>query len=60
MSREVNIGYQYGDGPETVIEVRAPYFPLGCQGTSMRFWSLPQLREIGITQLTELGVSDPV
>ena len=26
----------------------------------MRFWSLPRLQEIGITQLTELGVADPV
>jgi hypothetical protein len=60
MSRDINIGYQYGDGSETAIEVRAPYFLLGCQDTSMRFWRLPRLREIGITQLTVLGVSDPV
>jgi hypothetical protein len=60
MSREINIGYRSGDGPETVIEIRAPYFLLGCQGTSMRFWSLPHLQEIGVTQLAELGVTDPV
>ncbi len=61
MSREIDIGYRLSDdGPETAIEVRAPYFLLGCQDTSMRFWSLPRLREIGITLLTELGVSDPV
>jgi hypothetical protein len=61
MSREINIGYRYGNGgPETAVEVRAPYFLLGTQGTSRRFWSLPRLREIGITQLTELGVADPV
>lgn len=61
MSREINIGYRYEDsGPETKIEVRAPYFLLGTQSTSMRFWSIPRLREIGITQLSELGVSDPV
>ncbi len=61
MSREVNIGYKLTpDGQETVIEVRAPYFLLGTQRTSMAFWSLPRLREVGITQLTELGVADPV
>lgn len=61
MSREVNIGYRITpDGPETAIEVRAPYFLLGTQRTSMAFWSLSRLREVGITQLTELGVSDPV
>jgi hypothetical protein len=60
MSRVINIGYRYGSGPETAIEVRAPYFLLGCQNTSMRFWSLRQVREIGVTQLGELGVTDPV
>src|SRR5262245_867212 len=60
MSREINIRYRCGDGPETAIEVRAPYFLFGCQGTSLRFWSIPRLREIGVTHLTELGVSDPV
>jgi hypothetical protein len=61
MSREINIGYRYEDnGAETTIEVRAPYFLLGTQSTSMRFWSLPQLRQIGIKQLTELGVGDPI
>ena len=61
MSRDINIGYRFADdGPETAIEVRAPYFLLGTQRTSMAFWSLPRLWEVGITQLTELGVSDPV
>lgn len=61
MSRDINIGYRLtDDGPETAIEVRAPYFLFGTQRTSMAFWSLPRLREVGITQLTELGVSDPV
>jgi hypothetical protein len=61
MSREVNIGYRSAaDGSETAIEIRAPYFLLGTQATSRRFWSLPRLREVGITQLTELGVIDPV
>jgi hypothetical protein len=61
MSREVNIGYRLtDDGPETAIEVRAPYYLLGTQATSKRFWSLPRLRELGITQLTELGEGDPV
>jgi hypothetical protein len=26
----------------------------------MEFWSIPRLRELGIMQLTELGVTDPV
>jgi hypothetical protein len=60
MSRSIDISYQYGDGPETPIEIRAPYYLLGCQSTSMQFWSLPRLREIGITQLAELGVTDPI
>lgn len=61
MSREISIGYQLSqEGPQTDIEVPAPYFLLGTQRTSMRFWSLPQLREIGLTRLVELGVSDPV
>ena len=60
MGREVNISYRFGDGPETAIEVRPPYFLLGCQDTSMLFWSHARLREIGVTQLAELGVLDPV
>jgi hypothetical protein len=61
MSREINIGFRReASGPETAIEVPAPYFLLGTQSSSKRFWSLPRLKEIGITQLAELGVSDPV
>ena len=61
MSRDINIGYRFAeDEPETDIEVRAPYFLLGTQRTSMAFWSLPRLRDVGITHLTKLGVSDPV
>lgn len=61
MSRDINIGSRFADdGPETAINVRAPYFLLGTQATSKQFWSLPRLREVGITELTELGVTDPV
>lgn len=61
MSREISIAYRLSDaGPETAIEVRAPYFLLGTQRTSMQFWNLPRLREIGLTQLIRLGISDPV
>lgn len=60
MSREISIGFRYGDGPETAIDVIAPYFLLGCQDTSKRFWNLARLQDIGITLLARLGVSDPV
>jgi hypothetical protein len=61
MSRSISIGYQHdGSGPVIDIEVRPPYYLLGTQQTSKRFWSIPKLREIGITELTELGVTDPV
>lgn len=61
MSRQISIGYHLTkESPETKIEVCAPYFLFGTQATSMRFWSVPRLREVGITQLTELGISDPV
>jgi hypothetical protein len=61
MSRDIYIGYRHtADGPETPIEVRPPYYIFGTQHTSKRFWSIPRLREIGITQLTELGDGDPI
>src|SRR4051794_22492131 len=61
MSRSISIGYDLkAGGPNTPIEVRSPYFILGTQATSERFWSLPRLRKIGITQLTQLGATDPV
>jgi hypothetical protein len=60
MSRDISIGYRYGDGPETAIEIRAPYFLFGTQSTSKKFWSLPKVREIGIEQLAELGMGDPI
>jgi hypothetical protein len=61
MSRQISIGFQLSDSePQTRIEIRAPYFLLGGQSTSIQFWSLPRLQEIGITRLAELGVCDPV
>ena len=61
MSRSITIGYRdFADGPFTQIQVRPPYFLLGTQETSIRFWSIPKLKEIGIKQLSELGVIDPV
>jgi hypothetical protein len=61
MSRSISIGYRNeANGTETPIEVRAPYYLLGGQSTSMQFWSIPRLREVGITHLTELAVTDPV
>lgn len=61
MSRSITIGYRdLADSPSTRIEVRPPYFLLGTQETSKQFWSIPKLKEIGITKLSELGVLDPV
>ncbi len=61
MSRSILIEYwDRTTGISTPIEVESPYDLLGCQETSMRFWSLPRLREVGIAQLTLLGEGDPV
>jgi hypothetical protein len=61
MSRDISIGFQLeAGGPNTPIEVRPPYFILGTQANSKLFWSLPRLREIGVTRLAELGETDPV
>lgn len=61
MSREISIGFRCkGSNSLTLIEVPAPYFLLGTQSTSKRFWSIPALREIGVTQLAKLGVRDPI
>lgn len=61
MSRSIAIGYRRNaDDRMTYIKVRSPYDLLGTQGTSMRFWSILKLKEIGIIQLTLLGVCDPV
>lgn len=61
MSRSIWIGYRIeAEGAETQIEVRPPYYLLGTQARSKRFWSIPKLREIGITQLTDLGICDPI
>jgi hypothetical protein len=61
MSRAISIGYRReAGGPETSIEVRPPYFLFGTQRSSMQFWSLPRLREVGITRLSDLGTTDPV
>jgi hypothetical protein len=61
VSRSIDIGYRpEGGGALTPVELQAPYYLLGTQRLSMEFWSLPRLREIGLTRLTDLGVSDPV
>jgi hypothetical protein len=61
MSRSICISYlDEASGDETRIEVRPPYFLLGTQQSSMKFWSLVALRGVGISRLAELGVMDPV
>lgn len=59
MSRDIAIYYKEGDKSYD-IEIRPPYYLLGTQRTSMAFWALPRLREVGITRLAELGVTDPI
>jgi hypothetical protein len=61
MSRSISIGYRLeSGGPETPIEVRAPYYLFGTQATSERFWSIARLKQVGITLLSELGNTDPI
>ncbi len=61
MSRTIDIGYRLPDsGPLIAVVVQAPYRLFGTQRLSMDFWSMPQLREIGLNRLTDLGVSDPI
>ena len=60
MSRSISIYYRDGaSGADTSIEVRSPYDLLGTQRSSMAFWSIPRIKEVGIERLAELGVSDP-
>jgi hypothetical protein len=59
MSRSIYISYEESDGSHA-IEVPPPRDLLGTQRSSMAFWGLPRLREIGITRLADLGVMDPV
>lgn len=60
MSRDIFIGYRYSNGPESTVEIRAPYYLFGTQQTSKQFWSLPIWASIGVTRLAELGHSDPI
>jgi len=61
MSRQIHVEYQVeATASPTVIEVPPPYFLFGTHRSSIEFWSLPRLREIGITRLTLLGKFDPI
>jgi hypothetical protein len=61
MSRDIYISYRTEvDGAKAKIGIRAPYHLFGTQQSSKEFWSLPKLREIGLTRLIELGNSDPI
>ena len=61
MSRDIHISYCLTASSVPVdIPVRAPYFLFGTQSTSMRFWSMPEWKRIGLEHLTELGVGDPI
>lgn len=60
MSRSIDISYEDAAGKDIDIEIRPPYYLLGTQHTSLKFWSIPRLKEIGIERLTILGETDPV
>ena len=60
MSRSIDISYEDAAGKEVDIEIRPPYYLLGHQQSSLKFWSIPRLKEIGIERLTILGECDPV
>jgi hypothetical protein len=60
LSRAICISYQSPDGQKFSIQVPDCKDVLGPQRSSMRFWALPRLREIGIERLAILGETDPV
>jgi hypothetical protein len=60
MSRSIDIGYEDASGKGVAIDIRPPYYLLGTQEASLRFWSIARLKEIGIERLTILGETDPV
>lgn len=60
MSRSIIISYEDTAGGDIDIEVPPPYYLLGTQRPSMKFWSIPRLQEVGIERLTTLGKTDPV
>jgi hypothetical protein len=61
MSRNIVISYvDAATGQEVPIDVPAPYFLFGTQRPSMRFWSIPRIKDVGVERLAILGHSDPV
>ena len=60
MSRGIDIEYRDPAGKSVRIEIPPPYYLLGTQRSSLRFWSIPRLKEVGIEVLTILGETDPV
>lgn len=60
MSRSIDISYKDAAGKDTAIELRPPYYLFGFQQSSLKFWSIRRLKEIGIERLTVLGETDPI
>lgn len=60
MSRKIRIGYRLWGDTETTIKIRPPYDMLGGENNNIKFWSIPRLKDLGITYLSELGVTAPV
>lgn len=61
MSREISIRYrEEPNGTSREIAIRAPYYLFGAQRHSMQFWSLPEWQAVGVTELAQLGHTDPI
>lgn len=58
MSRSISIWYSQ-DGKDTTIDTDYNDL-LGAQQVSLKFWSLPILKKIGLERLVVLGYTDPI
>ena len=61
MGRSLSIGCRTAeDAPITSIEIMESYDTLGTHRSSIYFWGIPRLREVGLTRLSVSGETDPV
>lgn len=59
MSRAISAYYEYIDGTDKDISLGYRDL-LGTQYSSMKFWGLPIMKDLGIKLLRELSITDPV